>query len=141
MACQHAVGAVAAKRIARPFQMADALEQHLIAGALINRQIDVYFGDFYVAQALAHVHQVHIACAGVGGFARHVAAHGIAELFVVAAGRFFRSIELFCIHGLDGIVVAVNDRRRMALCHRVADDRVHRHADARQNHQRRKSKF
>lgn len=141
VAGQHAVCARAAQRIAGPLQMPNALEQHIITGALINRQIDINFRDRNVAQTLAHIQHVHIACAGVGGLARSIAVNGVAKLFIVAARGLLGGINFLGVHRLHGIVVAFNDRACVTLRHRIADDGVHGHADARSDHQRRKAKL
>ena len=138
---QHAVGAFAAQRVAGAFQMADAFQQDVVAGALVNRQVDVDFRDGDVAKALPHVDQVHIAGAGVLGFAGGIAVQRVAQLLVVAAGGFLGGVQLFGVHAMHGLVVILDSRTGVALGHHVADDRVGRHADARQDHQRRKAQF
>ena len=138
---QHTVGACAAQRIAGAFQMSDALYQHIVACALINGQVYVNFGYGNVAKALAHVQHVHIACADVVRFARRVAVDGIVQLLVVAARSLLGGVDFLGVHRLHVVVVAFNDRACVALCHRVADNRVHGHADAGDDHQRSKTKF
>ena len=76
---QHAVGAFAAQRVAGAFQMADAFQQDVVAGALVNGQVDVDFRDSDVAKALPHVDQVHIAGAGVLGFSSGIAVQRAAQ--------------------------------------------------------------
>ena len=48
---QHAVGAFAAQRVAGAFQMADAFQRDVVAGALVNGQVYVNFRDGNVAKA------------------------------------------------------------------------------------------
>ena len=141
MACQHAVGVFSAQRVAGAFQMADAFQQDVVAGALVNGQIDVDFRDGDVAKALPHVDQVHIAGAGVLGFSGGIAVQRAAQLFIVTAGGLFGGVQLFGVHAFYGIIVILDGRTGVALGHHVADDRVGRHTDARQDHQRRKAQF
>ena len=138
---QHTVGARAAQRIAGAFQMSDALYQHIVACALINGQVYVNFGYGNVAKTLAHVQHIHIACADVVRFARRVAVNGIVQLLVVAARSLLGGVDFLGVHRLHGVVVDFNDRTCVALCHRVADNGVHGHADAGDDHQRSKAKF
>ena len=63
--------------------MADAFQQDVVAGALVNGQVDVDFRDSDVAKALPHIDQVHIAGAGVLGFAGGIAVQRVAQLLVV----------------------------------------------------------
>lgn len=138
---QHAVGAFSAQRVAGPFQMADAFQQDVVAGALVNGQVDVDFRDGDVAKALPHVDQVHIAGAGVLGFSGGIAVQRAAQLFIVTAGGLFGGVQLFGVHAMHGLVVILDSRTGVALGHHIADDRVGRHADAGQDHQRRKAQF
>ena len=121
--------------------MADAFQQDVVAGALVNGQVDVDFRDSDVAKALPHVDQVHIAGAGVLGFSGGIAVQRAAQLFIVTAGGLFGGVQLFGVHAMHGLVVILDSRTGVALGHHVADDRVGRHADARQDHQRRKAQF
>ena len=66
--------------------MANAPLQHIIAGAFVNRQVDVNFRDGDIPQAFAHIHKVHIAGAGILRFACGIALHGAVQLLVIAAG-------------------------------------------------------
>ena len=133
MAGQHAVGAFSAQRVAGAFQMADAFQQHIVAGALVNGQVYV--------KAFPHVDQVHVAGAGVLGFAGGIAVQRVAQLLVVAAGGFLGGVQLFGVHAMHGLVVILDSRTGVALGHHVADNRVGGHADARQDHQRSKAQF
>ena len=137
VAGQHAVGALAAKGIACAFQMADALGEHLVGRALVDGQVHVDLGDRDVAKAVVALMQREV---GVG-LARRVAVDRVGKLLVVGAGSFLCSIEPFGVHGLNRLVVAVDDLRRIALRQRIADDRIRRHRHARKDHQRRKPKF
>ena len=116
--------------------MADAFQQHIVAGALVNGQVYVNFRDGNVAKAFPHVDQVHVAGAGVLGFAGGIAVQRVAQLLVVAAGGFFGGV-----HAMHGLVVILDSRTGVALGHHVADDWVGRHADARQDHQCSKAQF
>lgn len=121
--------------------MADAFQQDVVAGALVNGQVYVNFRDGNVAKAFPHVDQVHIAGAGVLGFSGGIAVQRVAQLLVVAAGGLFGGVQLFGVHAMHGLVVILDSRTGVALGHHVADDRVGGHADARQDHQRRKAQF
>ena len=141
VAGQHAVGAFAAKGVAGAFQMANALLQHIIAGAFVNRQVDVNFRDGDIPQAFAHIHKVHIAGAGILRFACGIALHGAVQLLVIAAGGLLGGVQFFGIHAFYGIIVILDRFAGVALRHRVADNRVRCHPNAGQDHQGRKADF
>ena len=121
--------------------MANAPLQHIIAGAFVNRQVDVNFRDGDIPQAFAHIHKVHIAGAGILRFACGIALHGVVQLLVIAAGGLLGGVQFFGIHAFYGIIVILDRFAGVALRHRVADNRVRCHPNAGQDHQGRKADF
>ena len=123
------MGAFAAQGIAGFRQMADSVGKDIIAGALINGQVHINFGNGDITQGIAKLDQVDItvldSALALGIFSNHAL-----KLVVVRFRRLLDGVDVLSAQGTDGGIVFLNCHRSIPVRQSVADEGIRKHGRA-----------